>query len=152
MFVKSSLLKRYRLSPKAFRQRFRKSTKLKDASYVEFGYNLKLNSVEWLKSAKVYGDMVKVVECLCFEQFYNTIHYLMHLWILDKPDVIAGPHLKRRRSAPRNTRHATYCIEVKGSARRVSKTSRGKWIRKSFQTQREHEMRRSGERKCPDVT
>ncbi|KAH7939914.1 hypothetical protein HPB52_019254 [Rhipicephalus sanguineus] len=44
--VKSSLLKSYSLSPGAFRRRFRKATMLKDESYVEFGYNLKLNIVE----------------------------------------------------------------------------------------------------------
>lgn len=86
--VKSSLLKRYLLSSEGFRQRFKEATKLKDESYVEFGYNLKLDFVEWLKSAKVYGDMVKLaVKCLCLEQFYSTIPDRMCLLILNRPNV-----------------------------------------------------------------
>lgn len=52
-----------------YRQHSKTATKLKDESYVQFGYNLKLNFVEWLNSAKVYGDMAKVVECMCIEKF-----------------------------------------------------------------------------------
>lgn len=84
--VKLSLLKRYRLSAEAFRQRFRKATKAKGESYSEYGYSLKLNLVEWLKSAEVYGNHDKVLECICLEQFLRTIPDSMRMWILDRPD------------------------------------------------------------------
>lgn len=85
--VKTSLLKRYRLSTEAFRQRFRKLTRGKEESFLEFGYNLRANLDEWLKSAEVHGNHDKVVETMCLEQFYRAIPEQVRLWILDRPNV-----------------------------------------------------------------
>ncbi|KAG0426697.1 hypothetical protein HPB47_026203 [Ixodes persulcatus] len=60
--VKSSLLKRYRLSAEAFRQRFRNASKKSSEGYSEFAYGLKTNLIEWLKSEEVYESRDKVVE------------------------------------------------------------------------------------------
>lgn len=43
--------------------------------------------MEWLKSADVYGDLDKVIECMCLEQFFRTIPEPMRLWILDRSEV-----------------------------------------------------------------
>ncbi|KAG0429262.1 hypothetical protein HPB47_023821 [Ixodes persulcatus] len=57
--VKSSLLKRYRLSAEAFRQRFRNASKKSSEGYSEFAYGLKTNLIEWLKSEEVYESRDK---------------------------------------------------------------------------------------------
>ncbi|KAG0443936.1 hypothetical protein HPB47_014367 [Ixodes persulcatus] len=59
--VKSSLLKRYRLSAEAFRQRFRNAPKKSSEGYSEFAYGLKTNLTEWLKSEEVYESRDKVI-------------------------------------------------------------------------------------------
>lgn len=61
--VKSSLLRKYRLSAEAFRRKFRELEKGRSESYTEFAYKLKSNMVEWLKEEKAYGDHAKVIEC-----------------------------------------------------------------------------------------
>ncbi|CAN7981074.1 unnamed protein product [Ixodes pacificus] len=71
--VKLSLLKKYRLSTEAFRQRFRGDTKKTEQSITEFAYSLRSNLVEWLKSAEVYGDHDRVVECIGLEQLYKCM-------------------------------------------------------------------------------
>lgn len=71
--VKASLLKRYRLSAEAFRQRFRSSSKGDSEGYPDFAYGLKTNLLEWLKAAGVYKSRDRVVECGCLEQFYQSI-------------------------------------------------------------------------------
>ncbi|CAN7978311.1 unnamed protein product [Ixodes persulcatus] len=54
--VKSSLLKRYRLSAEAFRQKFRNATKRSDASYAEFAYELRCYLVEWMKGGRLVRE------------------------------------------------------------------------------------------------
>ncbi|KAG0412983.1 hypothetical protein HPB47_009885 [Ixodes persulcatus] len=85
--VKSSLLKRYRLSAEAFRQRFRNASKKSSEGYSEFAYGLKTNLIEWLKSEKVYESRDKVVECVCLEQFFRSIPQSVKLWVQDRVGV-----------------------------------------------------------------
>ncbi|XP_064474611.1 uncharacterized protein LOC135388765 isoform X1 [Ornithodoros turicata] len=85
--VKSSLLRKYRLSAEAFRQRFRSDVKKPNQPYVDFAYNLKSNLVEWLTEVKAYGDHDKVIQHICIEQFFDRIPEDMRFWIQDKPDV-----------------------------------------------------------------
>ncbi|KAG0425732.1 hypothetical protein HPB47_027110, partial [Ixodes persulcatus] len=85
--VKSSLLKRYRLSAEAFRQRFRNASKKSSEGYSEFAYGLKTNLIEWLKSEEVYESRDKVVECVCLEQFFRSIPQSVKLWVQDRVGV-----------------------------------------------------------------
>ncbi|MDD9361343.1 MAG: hypothetical protein PV344_00175, partial [Anaplasma sp.] len=85
--VKSSLLKRYRLSAEAFRQRFRNASKKSSEGYSEFAYGLKTNLIEWLKSEEVYESRDKVVECVCLEQFFRSIPQPVKLWVQDREGV-----------------------------------------------------------------
>ncbi|XP_040062649.2 uncharacterized protein LOC120837396, partial [Ixodes scapularis] len=85
--VKSSLLKRYRLSAEAFRQRFRNASKKSSEGYSEFAYALKTNLIEWLKSEEVYESRDKVVECVCLEQFFRSIPQSVKLWVQDRVGV-----------------------------------------------------------------
>lgn len=88
--VKSALLKKYRLSTEAFRQRFRNASKGPKESYPEFAYNLKANLVEWLKSAEAYGNHGKVIECIALEQFFSCVPEQAKFWVQDRlgePDV-----------------------------------------------------------------
>lgn len=82
--VKLSLLKKYRLSTEAFRQRFRGDTKKTEQSFTEFAYSLRSNLVEWLKSAEVYGDHDRVVECMGLEQLYKCMPETVRFWVQDK--------------------------------------------------------------------
>lgn len=81
--VKASLLRKYRLSAEAFRQRFRHAKKSRE-SHQEFAYQIKANLEEWLKSAEVHGDHDKVVECIAMEQFYSAISEETKLYLQDK--------------------------------------------------------------------
>ena len=85
--VKSSLLKRYRLSAEAFRQKFRNAVKQKDESYADFAYTLMSNMREWLKEAKAFEDKEKIVECFGLEQFYRRLPQDVRLWVQDREDV-----------------------------------------------------------------
>ncbi|XP_029832045.3 uncharacterized protein LOC115316745 [Ixodes scapularis] len=87
--VKTSLLRKYRLSAEAFRQRFRSAEKKPNESFPEFAYNLRANLVEWLKFVDAHGDHDKVVECICLEQFLRRIPEETRLWVQDKPDARA---------------------------------------------------------------
>ncbi|KAG0416399.1 hypothetical protein HPB47_006444 [Ixodes persulcatus] len=71
--VKASLLRKYRLSTEAFRQRFRNIPKKAGQGYPEFAYSLRANLTEWLKSADAYGDHNKVVEYVAVEQFHRCL-------------------------------------------------------------------------------
>ncbi|CAN8013762.1 unnamed protein product [Ixodes persulcatus] len=84
--VKTSLLRKYRLSAEAFRQRFRTAEKKPNESFPEFAYNLRANLVEWLKGVDAHGDHDKVVECICLEQFLRRIPEETRFWVQDKPD------------------------------------------------------------------
>lgn len=85
--VKSCLLKKYRLSAEAFRQKFRGVTKKSEASYAEFAYELRSYLVEWMKVAESYDDKEKILETVALEQFYKTLPESMRTWIQDKSGV-----------------------------------------------------------------
>lgn len=85
--VKSSLLKKYRLSAEGFRQKFRNAVKENNDSYPEFAYKLMANMGEWLKEAKAYGNHDKVLECIGLEQFYQRLPEKVRFWVQDRPDV-----------------------------------------------------------------
>ncbi|XP_075743304.1 uncharacterized protein LOC142796473 [Rhipicephalus microplus] len=81
--VKEVLLRRYKLSPEAFRQRFRYAEKGNE-SHVDFAFRLKADLIEWLKGEGVYDDRDKVVECVALEQFYRCIEDNVRLWLQDR--------------------------------------------------------------------
>ncbi|XP_075735176.1 uncharacterized protein LOC142776102 [Rhipicephalus microplus] len=81
--VKEVLLRRYKLSPEAFRQRFRYAKKGNE-SHVDFAFRLKADLIEWLKGEGVYDDRDKVVECVALEQFYRCIEEDVKLWLQDR--------------------------------------------------------------------
>ncbi|CAN7974915.1 unnamed protein product [Ixodes persulcatus] len=85
--VKASLLRKYRLTTEAFRQRFRTMRKKPEQGYPELAYALRANLIEWLKSGGVYGQHDKVVECVALEQFYRCLPDPARFWLQDKPDV-----------------------------------------------------------------
>lgn len=85
--AKASLLRKYRLTTEAFRQRFRSMRKKPEQGYPELAYDLRANLIEWLKSADVYGEHDKVVECVALEQFYRCLPDAVRFWLQDKPDV-----------------------------------------------------------------
>ncbi|XP_077535981.1 uncharacterized protein LOC144148299 [Haemaphysalis longicornis] len=85
--VKACLLKKYRLSAEAYRQRFREGERGRNESYSEFAYKLMANFEEWLKEEGAFGDHDKVVQRLGLEQFYRRIPASMRSWVMDKSDV-----------------------------------------------------------------
>ncbi|KAK8769088.1 hypothetical protein V5799_014447 [Amblyomma americanum] len=85
--VKSSLLKKYRLSAEAFRRKFRENEKGRNESYTEFAYRLMSNMQEWLKEEKAFGDHEKILQCFGLEQFYSRLPENVRYWVLDRPDV-----------------------------------------------------------------
>ncbi|XP_070389584.1 uncharacterized protein [Dermacentor albipictus] len=85
--VKSSLLKKYRLSAEAFRRKFRENEKGKSESYTDFAYRLMSNMREWLKEEKAFGDHEKVLQCFGLEQFYSRLPENVRYWVLYRPDV-----------------------------------------------------------------
>lgn len=85
--VKGCLLKKYRLSAEAFRQKFRSVSKKPEASYAEFAYELRSYLIEWMKVAKSYDDKERILEVVALEQFYKTLSEPMRTWIQDKTDV-----------------------------------------------------------------
>ncbi|XP_077544423.1 uncharacterized protein LOC144156323 [Haemaphysalis longicornis] len=85
--VKSSFLRKYRLSAEGFRQKFREAEKARGESYSEFAYKLRANLEEWLKEAEAFGEHDKVVECFGLEQFYRRLPENLRLWVQDRPGV-----------------------------------------------------------------
>lgn len=69
--VKSSLLRKYRLTAGAFRQRFRSVQKRKDQGYPEFVYELRDHLMEWLKSADAFGEHTRTLECFCARAVFS---------------------------------------------------------------------------------
>ncbi|KAG0416129.1 hypothetical protein HPB47_006692 [Ixodes persulcatus] len=55
--------------------------------YPELAYDLRANLIEWLKSADVYGQHDKVVECMALEQFYCCLPDAVRFWLQDKSDM-----------------------------------------------------------------
>ncbi|KAH9376323.1 hypothetical protein HPB48_018774 [Haemaphysalis longicornis] len=86
--VKDSLLKRFRLSSDAFRQRFRNLTKKQGSTYSEFAYELKVNLVEWMKGASAFENFEKALEVVALEQFFSKLSEPMKLWIQDRAGVV----------------------------------------------------------------
>lgn len=85
--VKAALLKKYRLSAEAFRQRFRNTEKKDSEGYPDFAYGMKRNLIEWLKSAESYESRDRVIETICLEQFYRSIPQNVRLWVQDRDNV-----------------------------------------------------------------
>lgn len=85
--VKASLLRKYRLTTEAFRQRFRTASKKPNQSYDEFAYALRADLTEWLEIAESYDSRDKVVECVCLEQFLRQLPDDMRMWIQDKEEI-----------------------------------------------------------------
>ncbi|KAM7282504.1 uncharacterized protein ISCGN_002654 [Ixodes scapularis] len=81
---KAALLKKYRLSKEAFRQRFRTATKKGTESFPDFAYTLNAKLVEWLKSSEVHGDHDKVIECLAVVQFLRGNLENVRFWVQDR--------------------------------------------------------------------
>ncbi|XP_075741654.1 uncharacterized protein LOC142791735 [Rhipicephalus microplus] len=81
--VKAALLRKYRLSAEAFRQRFRQA-KRGSESCTEFVYQLKSNLKEWLRSADAYGNHDRVIDCVALEQFYRVLPEDARLWLQDR--------------------------------------------------------------------
>ncbi|XP_040067028.1 uncharacterized protein LOC120840506 [Ixodes scapularis] len=94
--VKAALLKKYRLSTEAFRQRFRHATRKPTQSWPEFAYNLKADLVEWLKRAGAHGDHDKVLECVATEQLFTELSEPAKFWVQDRlteVDLLKAPEL-----------------------------------------------------------
>ncbi|KAM7281438.1 uncharacterized protein ISCGN_006045 [Ixodes scapularis] len=85
--VKSYLLRKFRLSPEAFRQKFRETRKGPDESYAEFAYKLKGFLESWLRGVNSYEDREKVLEQIALEQFLSCIPTGLKEWIQDRPEV-----------------------------------------------------------------
>lgn len=91
------------------RERFRKAAKVNEESYSE-----------WLKSAKVYGNHNKVVQCVCLEQLFRIIPDSTCMWILDRLDAktvekateLADEYTLRRRLAKRTDTWIIGKVEV----------------------------------------
>lgn len=140
--VKATLLRRYRISPEAFRQRFREASKKSNEDYSEFAYGLKTNLVEWLKGANVYESRDKIVECICLEQFYHSIPPSVRLWVQDREGVetveraavLADEYVMRRKLATEDEQGIIREDITIHKSRHRSKLERGskplKWHRK----------------------
>lgn len=85
--VKSCLLRKFRLSPEAFRQKFQETRKGPDESYAEFAYKLKGFLESWLRGVNSYEDREKVLEQIALEQFLSCIPTGLKEWIQDRPEV-----------------------------------------------------------------
>ncbi|XP_042144130.1 uncharacterized protein LOC121834502 [Ixodes scapularis] len=85
--VKGALLRKYKLSPEAFRLKFQEATKGPQESYSEFAYKLGSFLENWLKGARAYEDKAKMFEQFCLEQFYRTLPEKLREWFQDRPDV-----------------------------------------------------------------
>ncbi|KAH7977959.1 hypothetical protein HPB49_004093 [Dermacentor silvarum] len=85
--LKSSLLRKCRLSAEAFRRKFREMEDARNESYTEFAYKLMSNMEEWLKEQKAYDDHAKVVLCFVLEQFYTQLPGNVRYWVQDRPEV-----------------------------------------------------------------
>ncbi|XP_077512030.1 uncharacterized protein LOC144122958 [Amblyomma americanum] len=81
--VKEALLRKYKLSPEAFRQRFRYAKKGRESN-VDFAFRLKADLEEWLKGEEVFDDRDKSIECIALEQFYRCIDEDVRLWLQDR--------------------------------------------------------------------
>lgn len=55
-------------------------------TYSDFAYNVKYTMGERLKSAPVYDDKEKLLECSCLKQFYQDIPKDVQFLVQDKPD------------------------------------------------------------------
>lgn len=85
--VKFSLLRKFRLSPEAFRIKFLQTIKECKESYSEFAYRLKGFFESWLRGANAFEDREKILEQFALEQFFCSIPSTLKEWIQDRPEV-----------------------------------------------------------------
>lgn len=85
--VKSALLAKYRLSPEAFRLKFREAVKHPGESYSEFVYKLASFLENWMKGARAFDDKTKMFEEICLEQFCKTLPTKVKERVRDRSDV-----------------------------------------------------------------
>ncbi|XP_064480470.1 calponin homology domain-containing protein DDB_G0272472-like [Ornithodoros turicata] len=137
--AKDALLKKYRLSTEAFRQRFRTSNKKPDESFPEHAYRLKANLLEWLKSAEVHGGHDKVIECIALEQFYRCLPEATMFWVQDRMkevDVQKAAELAEEFAARRKAQTVS-TLSSKGSLESEKESlESGKVHRKKFHSGR----------------
>lgn len=88
--VKRALLKRYTITPKTYRQRFRDLAKNVHATYEEYANQLRETAEKWVHGAgaKTVPD---VIDLLCQEQFHRRCLPEVKEWVLDrKPATLGG--------------------------------------------------------------
>ncbi|MDQ7982574.1 hypothetical protein QYH69_35920, partial [Paraburkholderia sp. SARCC-3016] len=134
--AKATLFRKYTFSTQGFRQKFRSSVIKAGESYPEFAYNVKATMVEWLKSASVYDDRDKVLECFCLEQFYRGIPDKVQFWVQDRTDVktveqaaeLAQDYVMRREARGQDRQGKAYRESDKsfGKKRHFGKSESGK--------------------------
>ena len=66
--VKDAVLKVYEQVPKAYRQKFRKSTKDDKQTYVEFACEKEMLFDRWCMSQEVEGDYTRLCELLLIDE------------------------------------------------------------------------------------
>lgn len=81
--LKSSLLKKYKLSTEQIRRRFCKPKENFNESFVEFIYGLKADLVEWLRGAKAHGNAGRLVDLICLDKSLETLLNRVRTWIQD---------------------------------------------------------------------
>ncbi|XP_040079464.1 uncharacterized protein LOC120850862 [Ixodes scapularis] len=127
--VKAALLKKYRLSTEAFRQRFRQASRKPSQSWPEFAYNLKADLIEWLKSAGAHGDHDKVVECVATEQFFRKLPDAVMFWVQDRlsePNLMKAAELAKEHAMRRGLQGDSSC-----KAQRDKEGKKAFWSKKN---------------------
>ncbi|XP_077516778.1 uncharacterized protein LOC144127757 [Amblyomma americanum] len=166
--VKSSLLKKYRMSAEAFRQKFRNAEKQRDESYPDFAYKLIANLGEWLKEAKAYDESEKMMQCFGLEQFYRRLPEDIRHWVQDRQDVttvskaadlaeeFASRRALDRKESPKNeyqNRKASgergQLFKVKEQARSVESSERGAGIKEEAPEAEERQKKAFEKRRAP---
>ena len=73
LLVKEAVLKAYELVPEAYRQKFRKTTKEENQTYVEFARMKERLFDRWCTSQNVNGEYAKLRQLLLLEEFKNCL-------------------------------------------------------------------------------
>ncbi|XP_077519779.1 uncharacterized protein LOC144129485 [Amblyomma americanum] len=166
--VKSSLLKKYRMSAEAFRQKFRNAEKQRDESYPDFAYKLMANLGEWLKEAKAYDGSEKMMQCFGLEQFYRRLPEDIRHWVQDRQDVttvskaadLAEEFVSRRALDRKESPKKEYqnrkasgergqLFKVKEQARSVESSERGAGIKEKAPEAEERQKKAFEKRRAP---
>ncbi len=71
--VKREVLKAYELVPEAYRQMFRKSTKLPNQTHLEFAHHKEILFDRWCNSIRVEKNFGKLRELMLLEEFKNSL-------------------------------------------------------------------------------